>query len=406
MTAKGLPDPERVVSGFLAEPHEGLRRAAVRYLLSRHDQPIDFAHRVLEGEDTALKEILLEALLDHPSEARRLLGWDWVEAHLASGTREDLLLGARALGAMDDPRTVPRLKALLTNRDVEIRRVALRSAARRSNRNLLDVLLPLLIDPDLSYEAREAVAAVGDPAVPELTRLLSGASGELAQARAARALTRIASPRAMASLMTLVRGGDLRLRYLGLQGMARVRLRTGQPVLRRSRVHRLFLRELRDCRAWLEPTPSLEKNASPEVRLLGESFRESAVRAVERALHALACWYDPKPLIGVFERLTSRDPAVASPALEYLGHVLPRKVFRSVSRIFEKEAKTDAEDAADAGRLAEWIRLAWQTGDAWLRACAVRASRHAPAFDRALFATGDGGSPLVRAELDALERAC
>jgi hypothetical protein len=210
----------------------------------------------------------------------------------------------------------------------------------------------------------------------------------------------------MASLMTLVRGGDLRLRYLGLHGMARVRLRTGRPVLRRAMVHRLFLRELRDCRAWLEPAPSLEKNASPEVRLLGESYRESAARAIERALHALACWYDPKPLIGVFERLTSRDPAVASPALEYLGHVLPRRVFRSVSRIFEKEAKTDAEDAADAGRLAEWIRLAWQTGDAWLRACAVRASRHAPAFDRSLFATGDDGSPLVRAELDALERAC
>jgi hypothetical protein len=81
-------------------------------------------------------------------------------------------------------------------------------------------------------------------------------------------------------------------------------------------------------------------------------------------------------------------------------------VFRSVSRIFEKEANTDAEDAADAGRLAEWIRLAWQTGDGWLRACAVRASRHAPAFDRSLFATGDGGSPLVRAELEALERSC
>ena len=91
-----------------------------------------------------------------------------------------------------------------------------------------------------------------------------------------------------------------------------------------------------------------------------------------------------------------------SPALEYLGHVLPRRVFGPVSRIFEKEAKTAAEDVADAGRLAEWIRVAWETGDAWLRACAVRASRYAPAFDRGLFATGDGGDPMVRAELDAL----
>jgi hypothetical protein len=167
-------------------------------------------------------------------------------------------------------------------------------------------------------------------------------------------------------------------------------------------VHRLFLRELTDYRACLAPVAALEKNPAPEVRLLGESYHESADRALERALQALACWYDPKPLIGVFDRLKSRDPADASPALEYLGHVLPRKVFRPVSKIFEKEAMAAPADVPDPDRLAEWIRVAWETGDAWLRACAVRASRYAPTFDRSRFATGDGGDPMVRAELEAL----
>jgi hypothetical protein len=165
----------------------------------------------------------------------------------------------------------------------------------------------------------------------------------------------------------------------------------------------------------MAPVEELKKSDVPVVRLLGESYRESADRALERALTALACWYDAKPLPGVFDRLKSGDLAVASPALEYLGHILPRAVFSPVSRIFEKEAMDAHPQAPDADRLADWIRLGWESGDAWLRACAVRASRHAPSFDRGRFENGDGGDPMVRAELDALsggsgpatsERAC
>jgi ATP/ADP translocase/HEAT repeat protein len=402
MGAMRLPDPERVVFGLLAEPHEGLRRAAIRYLLTRGEAPIEFARRLLDGGDATLREYLLDALSDHPSEAPGVLTWEWIDARLASGTREDLLLAARALSAMEDTTTRERLRSLLTNPDVEIQRVALLSAARRPSRELLDVLLPLLIVSELSSEARHAVAAIGDPAVPELARLLSGERGERAQARAARALTQIATPRALTSLMTLVRSGDVRLRYLGLQGMARVRLRTGAPVLPRSTVHRLFLRELREYRVWMEPVASLATNASPEVRLLGESYHESAVRALDRGLRALSCWYDPKPLVGVFDRIKSGDLTVAAPALEYLGQVLPGAVFRPVSKIFEAETLEAREGLPVPDRLAEWIQIAWETGDAWLRACAVRASRWAPTFDPGRFATGDGGDPMVRAELEAL----
>jgi hypothetical protein len=88
--------------------------------------------------------------------------------------------------------------------------------------------------------------------------------------------------------------------------------------------------------------------------------------------------------------------------MEYLGHVLSRTVFRPVSRIFEKEAMEALKPDAETDGLAESIRVAWDTGDAWLKACAVRASRHAPAFDRGRFAAGDGGDRLIRAELEAL----
>ena len=108
----------------------------------------------------------------------------------------------------------------------------------------------------------------------------------------------------------------------------------------------------------------------------------------------------------MFDRLRSREPAVAAPAMEYLGHVLPRAVFRTVSRIFEKEALATSasvlEPVLPPDRLADSIRAAWETGDAWLQACAVRAARHAPDFDRGRFTTGAGDVPMIRAEIEAL----
>jgi HEAT repeat protein len=290
----------------------------------------------------------------------------------------------------------------LAGAEVEVQRAAIRSAARQPSPELLPILLPLLTNSEVSYEASDAIGAAGDAAVPELERLLSGDGGAEAQKRAARALARIASPRAMDGLRTLVRGGDVRLRHLALGGLARARAKAGDPTLPRSTAHRLFLRELREYRACMEPVDALKKSDAPVVRLLGESYRESADRALERALTALACWYDAKPLPGVFDRLKSRDLAVASPALEYLGHILPRAVFSPVSRIFEKEAADASLQVPDAERLDNWIRFAWESGDAWLRACAVRASRHAPSFDLGRFAGDGGGDPMVRAELGAL----
>ena len=126
--------------------------------------------------------------------------------------------------------------------------------------------------------------------------------------------------------------------------------------------------------------------------------RESAEMALERALQALACWYDPRPLEGVFDRLKSRDREIVSPALEFLEHVLPRALFRPVRQIFE-EAPVPPETQGEASDpLAVWIEGAWKSDDEWLRACAVRASRFLTKFDRSLF-VGDTDAPMVREEL-------
>jgi ATP:ADP antiporter, AAA family len=402
MEATRLRDEEGLILGFLEEPHEGLRRAAVRYLIAGGPQAASLARRWLNGGDTTLRRHAVDALFDRPSAGRAALTLEWIDSRLASGAREDHLVVARALGAMTVNAPVQRWQALLTDPDIEVRRVALLSAARRPSVELVEVLLPLLLLPELSYEARRAIAAIGAPALPCLERLLGGERGPRAQALSARILARIASPGAVGALVTIVKSSDQRLRDIGLQALSHVRVETDKPVLPRSVAHRLFLRELREYREFVGPSLSLAEDASPEVRLLGETFRESAESALQRAMWALGCWYEPKPLFGAFERLKAREASAAAPALEYLGHVLPHRVFLHMSRIFEPGPSRDSEAGMGDGKpLADSIRMAWRSEDGWLRACAVRASRHATALDVRLFATGEV-HPLVQAELAAL----
>jgi hypothetical protein len=111
-------------------------------------------------------------------------------------------------------------------------------------------------------------------------------------------------------------------------------------------------------------------------------------------------------LISVYDRLKSKELADAAPALEYLGHMLPRRVFRPVSTLFEgKSMGAVTEEAAPEPAPATWIKLAWESGDAWLQACAVRASRRVADVDPSLFEQGAGGEPIVEAELAAARTA-
>ncbi|HMI30786.1 MAG TPA: Npt1/Npt2 family nucleotide transporter [Candidatus Limnocylindrales bacterium] len=414
LEAKRLRDDEGIIDGFLRDPNEGVRRAAVGYLLTMSRQPTTFVRGLLDGDDPELRKFVLDALFDRPHEAPAALAPQWIDARIRSGTKEDLLLAARALGALPGSSQAAPLRDLLQNPDHDVRRLALLSAQRRPNSQLLDVILPLLLVPDLSYEARQALAAIGDPAIPALARFLEGESGAKAQTLAARTLAQIASDRAVDALMALVRSSDRALRHLGLRSMSRARVQAGRPVVPRATAHRMFLRELREYRAWLRPAHGLEGNPVPELKLLAESYREFAEMALERALRALACWYEPRSLFGAFERLKSHEASASALALEYLGHVLPRSVFKPVTRIFEEErldepapARSESprepipEPPESPRALAEWIRAAWESGDAWLKACAVHASRYAPELPATTFALEDGESAVVRAEVEA-----
>jgi hypothetical protein len=74
-------------------------------------------------------------------------------------------------------------------------------------------------------------------------------------------------------------------------------------------------------------------------------------------------------------------------------------MFRVVFKMFEAMKAAPPRDAPDHGTVSSLVDVAWTSGDAWLRACAVRAARHAPDFDPDRFTGAGRDHPLVRAEL-------
>ena len=394
---------ETQIEPFLEESDYGLRRAAVEYLLELGPRPSDLVQRLLNADEPAQRHLVLDVLFEHPHTAAGAVTPEWIAEHLEAGTAEDAVLAARALGVVGGAATTQRLLALLTHENVDVRGAALVSAARRPHASFVEAIVPQLLDPAVSYESERALAAIGNVAIPRLMPLLEGSKGARAQVLVASTLAMIGTPLAIKELSRMVRSTDRRARHVALQGLVKAREDRGRPVLPRSLAHRLFLRELAEYRRHTEHAERLRAAVHPDLLLLSESFREFAEMALDRALRALACWYAPKPLAGAFERLKSREPEVLAPGLEYLGHVLPGGVFRAVTRIFEEEAREDTPTIDSTHDLEQAIRFAWEAGDEWLRACAVRASRYVPGMNPDQFRKdGREGDPLVEAELTAL----
>jgi ATP:ADP antiporter, AAA family len=407
MDAGGVADREGCVERFLDDPNEELRRAAVVFLLSRGPEPGALARRLLDGSDSSLRQYAFDALVEQPGLARGALSLERVDRRIESNDPAQLVDAARALSVLDGPGTSERLRLLLDHPAHEVREAALRAVARRSAPEFLDQALALVRDPRLERAGSDAVATFGDRALPGLEPLVAGQLGERLQEIGAKILARIGTRRAVSRLVRLARSANPAERYYAFRCLNRVRRQKRRRVIPRSLAHRMFLRELRDYRADLEPALRIGDSPVPELKLLADSYQESADRALERACRALGCCYDPTPLRGVYEGLKAPEVREASArALEHLSHLVPRRVFRPARAVFEdKEIHEATRDAPTAADLAGRVRQAWGSGDAWLRACAVLAGRALDPFDLSLFKAGDNEHPLVLAELEALAGA-
>jgi AAA family ATP:ADP antiporter len=401
LDALSVPGLEATVEPFLAEPDPDLRQAAIGYLLAQGRDPMARARALLDSPDPDLRLWTLETLV---ARRRMLLGavtLAWVDVRIESGTEIDLVAAALALTLVDDPAAEERLRLLIEHPLLEVRRGALLTAARRPFAGLLEPIVLLLMDPALATEAREAVAALGLPALPALARMAEGAQGSQGRRVACETLARIGGRSAIFVLLRVVRGDDPDARFDALRALNRIREQAPRGLFKKALALRLWQREINEYRENLLPAFILRGVTDPRIALLEASFFESADRALDRACRALACYYRPDPFRSVYHYLQDPEaPKTAARALEYLSHLLPRKMFRALREIFEEDkVEEETRGVPNDGQIAGCIERAYAAGDAWLRACAVRAAFAIRDRLPIEFTPRPDEAPLVQAEL-------
>jgi len=172
---------------------KGCAARRVPFLLALGSQPAVLERGWLGGNDLALRQETVDALFA-VIEARSALTLEWIDSRLKSGAREDLLVAARALGAMTgsarcgdaNPADEP---------DVEVRRMAY-FPRRPAEPELLDVLLPSFFLQSLATK-RAVPCGVRRPAVPDLKRLLDGRARRPGPRRSPLGPSRASQPRAV-----------------------------------------------------------------------------------------------------------------------------------------------------------------------------------------------------------------
>jgi AAA family ATP:ADP antiporter len=373
-TVLGLAGEDEKVRAFLdGDATEPQKRVALEYLLTHGRDAARFAHELVDGADPSLRDAALDLMAEKPPLAHGALTLEWVDRRIETGTAEALRDACRGLGHLPGAEAGKRLRLLLAHRDREVRRVALAALARRADPGLLDVALDHLNDRGLRESALGAIVAYRALAVPRLALLTRESTDEEVRSLASAALGRIATPAARRVLRDMAKSGDPSLRYHGLRNLNRVRLHSGRRQASRRDALRMFLREIRDYRGHRELAWSVPESEDPAVDLLRASYVESADRALARACRALGCYHWPVPLEGAYEGLRSGSGReAASRALEYLGSLLPGRVFQAVRTILEARP----EDAPPAD-LAAVIEKSLESNDPWIRAAASRASREA-----------------------------
>lgn len=398
LTVSGL---EATIEPFLAEPDAELRRAAIGYLLAQGKDAMARVRTLLDSPDPELRLLTLETLV---ARRRMLLGavtLDWVDARIETGDEAELVAAALALTLVAEPAAEERLRLLIEHPQLEVRRAALLTAARRPFPGLLEPLVALLMDPALANEAREAVAALGQPALPALARMAEGAQGSHGRRVACETLARIGGRSAIAVLLRVVRGDDPDARFDALRALNRIRAAAPRGLIKKALALRLWQREINDYRENLLPAFILRGATDPRIVLLEGSFFESADRALDRACRALACYYRPEPFRSVYHYLRDPEaPKTAARALEYLSHLLPNRMFGALREIFEEsKVEDETRGAPNDGQVAGCIERAYAAGDTWLRACAVRAAHAVRDRIPVEFTPRPEEAPLVQAEL-------
>jgi len=337
-------------------------------------------HEFLRGGDERLRVAAILCLAEQAPARQedrvRVVLEEWLEK---GGTAERVAV-AEGLGRRAAPSELHDLLApLLRDRNLPVRRAALRSAGVAERRTHVPVLIEALGAAETEEPARFALARLADRVVGTLGDYLADSSVAAPIRHALpRVLGDIHSQESVNALFRCRERGDVRLAYRILKAANRLRVSGARLEFPRRRITeeieydvRGFLFALVHYRAC-----PIGRGRSAE-RLLCMALNERMEQALNRVFRRLGLLYPPEELLAAYRGVVSDHPRLRGNALEYLENALTLEHRALVMPL--------VDDSGDEGRLrvAE-IRYGMRFAsfestleailgqeDPWLRACAL-----------------------------------
>jgi ATP/ADP translocase len=273
-----------------------------------------------------------------------------------------------------------RLRELMSDRALEVRRVAYRSAALSTDRELLPGLIRCLECPEDRGYVRQAlvlwgeriVGALGDYLADPLTAApvrheLIAVLQEIGEQEAVHSLYRACGPEEGSSVANRA-----------LQAINRLQERHPTIAFPQETVtQHLGAEILRYCRK-LAQGEAVRSAADPELeKLMERVLSERAEQSLERIFRRLALVHDPRRSLLACYGVVSGNPRLRAEALEYLDTTLPSELRPQIVPLLEAASPEERLRAAtqllgrEVPSLEQLLAELLESPESWLNACGL-----------------------------------
>ena len=326
----------------LADPHQGVRAAALRALgaIAHEDAPT-LARPMLADPDPRIRAIAAVALTAsaNPSD---LAAAEATLGDIVSDPEESTRIARRevaaALGGLKDPRFTRLLIPLLHDPFNDVADEAMESVRKSGNADFMfvPVLVSLLRNRHLKGRARDVLVSYGEPVIDALAYFM-GDDNEDAWIRRhiPSTIAMITSQKAVDALVARLEDPDGFLRYKVMAALGRLRRADDGLQFPADKVEASTLREARRCFTSLSLGHNLTRGGVPDTALLVTALRQKVNRGVERIYELLALIYSPGDITAAQWTLTQGDARNRASASEYLDNLLTGSIRKTVMPLLE-----------------------------------------------------------------------
>jgi AAA family ATP:ADP antiporter len=353
---EGRVEVAPLIERRLGDPDPEVRAEAIRVLASMQGRDVcQLMLPKLEEGDPGVRAAAVACLANHGDEAMTADATRVLLDLLAEADPRMRVEAIKAVGAVREPLFQERLIQSLYDPDVGVVKEAVAAIRRRVARDgfnplYVSTLISLLQNRRVKHEAREALVAFGEPAIPILVHFMNDSEEPLWVKRALpKAIAQVGTMAAAQALVEgLGRGSDSFLRRKQVEALNWMLEHGHRHALDREAVQKQVAEEARRFLQRVATLRGLGLHAKGDLEgptivwkeervpmLLDRLLAERAANNSRNLFGLLALLYPPEHIWAAYRSLTSGDRMHRSHSLEFLDNTLEGELGRAVFAVID-----------------------------------------------------------------------